>query len=98
MVDFFETLRSALPYVYFCIISVIAVIVTVYDKYAAKKRPGERVPEKKLFFVAFLGGAIFMLATMLIIRHKTLHKRFMIGLPAIIAAHFALIIALLTIL
>jgi uncharacterized membrane protein YsdA (DUF1294 family) len=31
-----------------------------------------------------------MLVTMLLIRHKTQHKKFMIGIPLIIVAQFAL--------
>lgn len=80
---------------YFLIIAAVSVAVTVYDKSAAKlgKR---RVPEKALFLFGFLGGALPMLLTMKAIRHKTKHKRFMLGLPAIILLH--LIIAVIFIL
>ncbi len=67
---------------YFLIISLVAVILTVHDKSAAKKH-SRRVPEKTLFITALFGGAFAMYLTMLAIRHKTLHKRFMIGLPVI---------------
>lgn len=70
--------------IYFLAISLITVIVTVYDKKAAKNRPKHRVPEKILFLLAILGGSIAEYLTMLKIRHKTKHKRFMIGLPIII--------------
>ena len=66
------------------LISLIGVILTVYDKIAAKKRPRSRIPEKTLLLVAALGGAVPMYLTMLLIRHKTQHKKFMIGLPVII--------------
>lgn len=68
---------------YFLFISLVAFIVTVHDKRAARKEAW-RVPEKTLFIIASLGGALAMYPTMLLIRHKTLHKRFMIGLPVII--------------
>lgn len=68
---------------YFLIISIAAIVVTVSDKSRAKKHK-RRVPEKTLFLIAALGGSIAMYLTMLTIRHKTKHKRFMIGLPLII--------------
>lgn len=83
---------SAISAIYFVIISITAVIVTLADKRAAEKDKW-RVQEKTLFIIAALGGAAAMLITMKRIRHKTLHKRFMIGLPAIIVLHFVLIIA-----
>ncbi len=68
---------------YLCGISVLAVILTLYDKIAAKCR-GRRVPEATLFAVSLLGGSAAMYLVMLLIRHKTKHKRFMLGLPAIV--------------
>ena len=75
--------------IYFAVVSLITVIVTVYDKKAAKNFPKNRVPEKVLFILAFLGGSVAELFTMLKIRHKTKHKSFMIGLPAIIIIQVA---------
>ena len=75
--------------VWWAVVSLTAVILTVYDKRAAKRRPRRRIPEKTLMWVAALGGAETMLLTMLLIRHKTLHKKFMIGLPLLIALHAA---------
>jgi uncharacterized membrane protein YsdA (DUF1294 family) len=42
------------------------------------------VRERTLFILSALGGCVAMYLTMLFIRHKTMHKRFMIGLPLII--------------
>ena len=78
---------------YLICMSLVAVGVTAYDKRAAKKRPRARVPEIALFSLAALGGAVAMFLTMLVIRHKTKHLRFMLGLPAIIVLQ-ALIIFL----
>lgn len=71
-------------FIYFVAVSLITIIVTAYDKKAAKKRPKHRVPEKILFLLAILGGSVAEFLTMLKIRHKTKHKRFMLGLPIII--------------
>ena len=64
--------------VFFLVINVLAVVFCVADKIKARKRM-RRISEKTLFTVSFLGGAVGMYVTMLIIRHKTKHKRFMFG-------------------
>lgn len=80
--------------IYFIFISLVTFIVTALDKYKAK-RGKFRISEATLFVLAILGGALSEYLTMLTIRHKTLHKRFMIGLPAIIILQLALIIFVL---
>ena len=77
------------------IISVVAFAVTIYDKWAAEKRPQERTRESTLLLLSALGGASAMLLTMLGIRHKTKHLKFMIGIPVIIVLQIAAVIALL---
>ena len=79
---------------YLVVISVVAAIVTVRDKLAAGAG-SRRTPEATLFALAALGGGAVMLFTMRIIRHKTQHAKFMIGLPLIIFAHVALLYYLL---
>ena len=69
--------------IYFAVISFITAVVTVYDKIAAKKGK-RRISEKALFTFALIGGSVAEYSVMRMIRHKTLHKRFMIGLPLII--------------
>ena len=72
--------------VYLAVISLITVGVTVYDKLAsgsARSRK-HRVPEKTLLMLGILGGSAAELVTMLCIRHKTKHKKFMLGLPGIL--------------
>ena len=80
---------------YLAAISLVSVTVTVYDKIAAKKRPRRRTPEKTLMLLGFFGGATAMYVTMLIIRHKTQHKKFMIGLPLFILLHVLIAAVLL---
>lgn len=75
--------------VYFALISLVAVIATVSDKRKAIKNR-RRISEKALIVIGILGGAVFEYITMKIIRHKTLHKKFMLGLPVIITAQVAL--------
>ena len=79
---------------YLILISLVAVFITVHDKRAAKKHK-RRIPEKTLFVIALLGGAFAMYLTMLAVRHKTLHRRFMLGLPLITVLHIVCICLLL---
>lgn len=71
---------------YLLAIGVISIFVTVHDKSAAV-RHRRRVPERTLLLLALFGGAVPMLLTMLSIRHKTRHLKFMAGLPLIILLH-----------
>ncbi len=77
--------------IYFAAISFFAVFFTVYDKIAAKCK-ARRIPERTLFTISAFGGSVFMYLTMIAIRHKTKHKSFMIGIPAIIIAQLLLLI------
>ncbi len=82
-------------YGYLGVISVIAVVVTIADKVKAK-RGAWRVPENTLFLLSALGGSVAMLVTMLLIRHKTKHLKFMLGIPIIIVLQIPLLWWLLT--
>ncbi len=63
--------------------NLIAVCVTVVDKHRARRKHW-RIAESTLLWVAVLGGALLMLLTMRLIRHKTQHRKFMWGLPIIL--------------
>ena len=69
--------------VWLVIINFISVIVCIADKSRAK-RGKWRVRESTLWMLTFLGGGAGMYLTMRLIRHKTLHKSFMIGIPLIV--------------
>lgn len=79
--------------VYVLLISGISLLLCCYDKAVAKQAGARRVPEKTLLLFAAAGGALVMYVTMRLIRHKTLHKKFMIGLPLLIFLHMGLIVA-----
>ena len=69
---------------YLAIISLISIVVCFYDKKISKKNRVElRIPEKVLLILSALGGSVAMLVTMLLIRHKTKHVKFMLGIPVI---------------
>ena len=80
---------------YIAVISIISIIVCIYDKKISKKNRVElRTPEKTLLLLSALGGRVAMYITMLIIRHKTKHFKFMVGIPVIMVLQAALIFAL----
>ena len=77
---------------YIALISLISIIVCIYDKGISKKNKVElRTPEKSLMLLSLLGGGVAMYITMLLIRHKTKHVKFMLGIPLIIALHAAIV-------
>lgn len=94
----FDQALKFLPFIYLAVISIIAIIVTCYDKVAATKRPRHRTPEATLLLISALGGSVAMFITMQIIRHKTKHAKFMIGIPVIILLQIAAIVAALILL
>ncbi len=82
--------------IYLVVISLLSVLVCIYDKIASKTGKVKlRIPEKSLLVWSALGGGVSMFLTMLIIRHKTKHPQFMIGIPVIILLQAALIAALI---
>ena len=81
--------------IYLAAISVVAIIVTVYDKIAAKKLPKYRTRERTLLLLSALGGSVAMFLTMLVIRHKTKHVKFMLGIPIIMLLQVAGVWALM---
>lgn len=72
--------------VYIAVISIFSVVMCIYDKIISKRNRVElRVSEKALLILSALGGSVAMLITMLLIRHKTKHLKFMLGIPIMIA-------------
>ena len=84
--------KYKLIFLYLTVISIISVIVCVADKLRAKKGKW-RIKESTLFLLSALGGSAAMYITMRVIHHKTLHKRFMIGIPLIIIIQATLLIS-----
>lgn len=80
--------------IYLVLISAYAVFITVSDKKRAKARE-RRISERHLMLTGLFGGAGAMYLTMKRIRHKTKHKKFMVGLPLIIFLHCAAVFFLI---
>ncbi len=79
---------------YLIVISIISMIICIYDKVISKKNDVKlRIPEKVLLLFSALGGSVAMFITMLIIRHKTKHVKFMLGIPIIMIVQIAIAVA-----
>ena len=83
-----NTLHSYLAY-YLLAINVVTFIVYGIDKYKAKKAKW-RIPETMLLLLAVLGGSIGAWMGMKVWHHKTMHKKFKYGIPAILLIQIAL--------
>ena len=69
--------------VYLVAVNVITFFLYAIDKWKAK-RSKWRIPEDTLLGLAVIGGSIGALLGMKIWHHKTMHKKFRFGIPAII--------------
>lgn len=76
--------------VYLLEINLVALILCAVDKVRAAAGKW-RVPEGTLLLTAALGGSPALLLSMLLLRHKTRHKKFIFGVPAILLAQAALV-------
>ncbi len=68
---------------YLALINLVGFVLMAWDKRQAGKG-GWRVKENTLLGIACVGGSIGVFAGMRLFRHKTLHGRFWLGVPAII--------------
>ncbi|MBQ9927011.1 MAG: DUF1294 domain-containing protein [Lachnospiraceae bacterium] len=80
---------------YFVTVNIIGFALMGIDKYKAKKR-AFRIPEATLFIVALIGGSIGSILGMYAFRHKTRHRSFVYGMPAILVLQVILAVAFLT--
>lgn len=76
-------------YYYILIVNIFAFSIMGLDKYKAKKHRF-RISEKALFISALIGGSVGALAGMKTFHHKTKHRAFTIGIPAILLMQIAL--------
>lgn len=76
---------------YLLLANLVGFVLMGVDKYKAKKKKW-RIPEKTLFLSAILGGSIGALYGMHLFRHKTKHKSFVFGMPAILVVQMLLAI------
>lgn len=82
------TLHSCLV-CYLLAINAVTFIVYGIDKYKAKKAKW-RISEATLLLLAVLGGSVGVWVGMKVWHHKTMHKKFKYGIPAILLIQIVL--------
>lgn len=75
---------------YFIAINIITFIVYGIDKLKAKEH-WWRISEATLLLLAVIGGSLGAWAGMYVFHHKTKHKKFKWGVPAILLLQLALL-------
>ena len=83
-----NTLHCCLAY-YLLAINAVTFIIYGIDKYKAKKAKW-RIPETILLLLAVFGGSVGAWMGMKVWHHKTMHKKFKYGIPAILLIQIAL--------
>lgn len=79
---------------YLLIINAAAFLLMLADKHKARKKL-RRIPEATLLGAAAIGGSIGALMGMYLVRHKTKHLKFTVGIPVILALQIILLIFIL---
>lgn len=74
---------------YLLLINALAFALMLADKQKARRNRW-RIPERNLILSAAFGGSIGALAGMYLLRHKTRHPKFTLGIPAILIAQIFL--------
>ena len=82
-------------FLYLLTMNALGLLVMLADKRRAQKNRW-RIPEATLMTIAALGGSLGSLMGMQLFRHKTRHRKFTLGIPAILLAQIALALFLLT--
>ena len=79
--------------VYLVIINALTLLFMLVDKVKAKRNLW-RIPARTLLSLCALGGSLGGLLGMKLFRHKTLHLRFSIGIPVMLAVHVVILVFL----
>ena len=82
--------------IYLLIINALGFFLMLADKHKAQKKLW-RIPERVLMGTAVLGGSLGVFLGMRLFRHKTLHPKFSVGVPILLAVHALLFIPLVII-
>ena len=76
-------------WLWLAVINLVAFLAMGIDKYKAARQKW-RIPEKTLFLLAIIGGSVGGICGIYVFRHKTLHRKFTLGFPAILILQVAL--------
>lgn len=80
--------------IYLLIINALGFLLMRADKARAKKNRW-RIPERTLMTVAALGGSLGSLMGMYLFRHKTRHRKFVWGIPLLLAGQIVFAVAVI---
>lgn len=80
--------------IYLATLNIATFLTYGLDKWKAK-RGRWRIRESALLLLAVLGGSIGAWAGMRVWHHKTMHKKFRYGIPAILLLQIAFVVAIL---
>lgn len=72
--------------IYYIVITIFGIVLVAYDKLKAVNQ-SRRIKDRLLLYTALFGGAFGMYMTMLLLRHKTRQRLYMISLPLMIILH-----------
>lgn len=76
--------------IYLIGINVLTFLIYGVDKWKAQ-RDKWRIPEDTLIWLAVAGGSVGALFGMNLFRHKTKHRKFFLGIPAILLVQLGLL-------
>lgn len=88
-----ENLKSYIV-IYLTAINIIGFIITGIDKYLAIHKKW-RVAERRFLSLAVFGGGLGVYIGCLAFKHKTQHRKFMIGIPAICIAEAVIVLLIM---
>jgi len=76
-------MRLTIVMIFLLLINIAGFAMMGIDKQKAR-RDQWRIPERNFFITALLGGSLGCYLGMQVFHHKTMHKAFTIGMPAIL--------------
>ena len=82
--------------IYIIAVNLVTFVTYGIDKYKSIKRKW-RISEATLLTMAVIGGSIGAWTGLKVWRHKTMHKKFTIGIPIVFVIHLFIVIYLHTI-
>ena len=82
----------AAVFIWLAAMNILAFALMGADKARAKKQNARRIPERRLFLAAALGGSVGAILGMRFFRHKTERLHFVWGMPAIALAQLTVLV------
>ena len=81
--------------IYLLIVNALGFLLMLADKRKARKNQW-RIPETTLLTIGWVGGSLGCIIAMRLVRHKTRHLKFSVGLPFALILQIATLTVLMT--